>query len=315
MMGTTTSSLCSFPPSKQRFVFRQWILPLAVLSVSLLRPTTNSMAHGFIGRTIVTRRMEHSVLILCEASQNGNPENDEDWEDEHRSSGNGIDNDDIVQTPPVTQQQDISLPRQLPNDILSSIEEKERRERERSLLAQVQEGDKAIKELRKLWGSQSGNSREEELLYQASRGIGNPTLWDESREILEKLTIENPTFLEPFARLSKLYCLMGRLEDSQIMALEVLKLKPWHILAIETMVATSYALNQIETSIHWASQRMPPPSKTEKRKEWIRRAMKSSLEFEYKLLGSERDEEQETENDNDNSEDEYSFRIEKDAWQ
>jgi hypothetical protein len=272
------------------------------------------MAHGFVGRTIVTRRMQHSVLAPCKLSQN-----DEDWENEQRSSGsgsgNGIDNDDIVQALPVTQQQNISLPRQLPNDILSSIEEKERREKERSLLAQVQEGDKAIKELRRLWGSQSGNSREEELLYQASRGIGSPTLWDESREILEKLTIENPTFLEPFARLSKLYCLMGRLEDSQIMALEVLKLKPWHILAIETMVATSYALNQIETSMHWASQRMPPPSKTKKRKEWIRRAMKSSLEFEYKLLGSERDEEQVTEYDDDNSEDKYSFCIEKDAWQ
>jgi hypothetical protein len=317
MMGTTTSSLYPFPPSKQRSVFRQWILPLAFLSVSLLRPPTNSMAHGFIERTIVIRRMQHSVLVHCKISQNGNQENNEDWEDEQRSSGNGngIDNDDIVQALPVTQQQDISLPRQLPNDILTSIEEKQRRERERSLLAQVQKGDNAIKELRRLWGSQSGNSREEELLYQASRGIGDPTLWDESREILEKLTIENPTFLEPFARLSKLYCLMGRLEDSQIMALEVLNLKPWHILAIETMVATSYALNQIETSMHWASQRMPPPSQTEKRKEWIRRAMKSSLEFEYKLLVSQRDEEQETESDDDNSEDEHSFLIEKDAWQ
>ena len=82
---------------------------------------------------------------------------------------------------------------------------------------------------------------------------------------------------------------MGRLEDSQSMALEVLRLKPWHILAIETMVATSYALNQIESAVYWATQRMPPPNETAKRKEWIHRAIEKSLEFENRLLEQQKD--------------------------
>lgn len=265
------------------------------------------MAHGFVESIIDahrTRRRQHSALVHWNAFQNSNQENAES--DEEGSKGQ--DNDDIVQGPPIVPQKEISLPRQLPNDILTSSEEKERRERERSILADIQEGDEAIKELRDFWGSQSGNACEEELLYQAARGIGNPQLWDESLRILEKLTTENPTFLEPFARLSKLYCLMGRLEDSQTMALEILKLKPWHILAIETMVATSYALNQMTSSVYWASQRMPPQSETTKRKEWVHRAIESSLEFEKTL-------DQKRRGGHSDGDDVYSFRVEEDAWQ
>lgn len=311
-MTAVKSSRYFFLLNKQRFVFFPLIL---LLCASPLRPPEYFLAYGFIEGAIGANRVcriQHSVFVHWNVFQNDNQENNEG---EENCNDIGINNDDIVQGPPIVPQQDVSLPCQLSHEILSSVEEKERRERERSLLAQVQEGDKAIKELRKLWGSQSGNTQKEELMYQAARGIGNPQLWDESRGILEKLTTENPTFLEPFARLSKLYCLMGRLEDSQTMALEVLKLKPWHILAIETMVATSYALNQIESSVYWASQRMPPPSQTAKRKEWIHRAIESSLEFENKLLELQQDQVQNKIKEDDIGKDERSFQVEKDAWQ
>eukprot|EP00531_Pseudo-nitzschia_arenysensis_P002495 CAMPEP_0116128278 /NCGR_PEP_ID=MMETSP0329-20121206/7276_1 /TAXON_ID=697910 /ORGANISM="Pseudo-nitzschia arenysensis, Strain B593" /LENGTH=312 /DNA_ID=CAMNT_0003622409 /DNA_START=72 /DNA_END=1010 /DNA_ORIENTATION=+ len=312
-MATTISSVRFPVPFKRQFLFFSIILHIAFLSASLFGRPANLMAHGFVESMIGalrTRRGRHSALIQYHVFRNDNQEHFEDEE----NIGNGKDNDDLVQAPQIVPQQEISLPRQISYDVLTSFEEKERREKERILLAEIQEGDIALKELRNLWGSQSGDAREEELLYQAARGIGNPQLWDESRSILEQLTKNNPTFLEPFARLSKLYCLMGRMEDSQTMALEVLKLKPWHILAIETMVATSYALNQIESSVYWASQRMPPPNQSTKRKEWIHRAIESSLEFE-KTLKSQQDVDQKSQRGHSDGDDMYSFCVEEDAWQ
>ena len=304
---------------QRRLFYLLLLLSRAFFSIGLLRPRTNHFAAYGFQQTIAPRRTPSSVIAHSAVDRGDDQEKDDNKEDEEHSNDNDNDNDndDIVQAPPVVSQQPIFLPRQLPKDILISIEEKQRRERERSLLKQVQEGDEAIQELRKLWGSQSGNSREEELLYQAAKGIGDPRSWDESKEILERLTSENPTFLEPFARLSKLYCLMGRLEDSQIMALEVLKLKPWHILTIETMVATSYALSRIESSFYWASRRMPPPSQTEKRKAWVSRAIEDSLEFEIELLSlqPEEEEEQETAKGKSNGDSGYLFLNEEDAWQ
>lgn len=290
----------------ERFVFRlSLVLPLTILWVGLLETPNQLTAHGFVESSLgihPKRHTQHAVRVQCNFYQNRNMEN---TEGEEEGTQKGIESDDVVQMPPMAPKQEISIPKELPNHILISDQEKDYRERERVLLAQVQEGDKAIKELRTLWGSQSGNTWEEELMYKAARGIGDPRSWDESRQILEKLTTENPTFLEPFARLSKLYCLMGRIEDSQSMALEVLRLKPWHILAIETMVATSYALNQIESSVYWATQRMPPPSETTKRKEWIRRAIEKSLEFEIRLLEQQKI----------GGKKRSSVFIEEDAWQ
>ncbi len=291
---------------KKRFAaFLSQVLPLTILCAGLLEPPKHLTAQGFVGSSTTIhqkRQNRHAVRVQCNYYQNRNIENTEGEED---GTQKGVESDDVVQIPPTTPKQDISTPKELPNDILVSAQEKDYREKERVLLAQVQEGDNAIKELRTLWGSQSGNTWEEELMYKAARGIGDPRSWDESRQILEKLTTENPTFLEPFARLSKLYCLMGRMEDSQSMALEVLRLKPWHILAIETMVATSYALNQIESAVYWATQRMPPPSETAKRKEWIRRAIEKSLEFEIRLLEQQKIGERKR----------SSVFIEDDAWQ
>ena len=307
------SSLLVLPLNKQRFVSILCIFPTIFLSNSFIQNRDNSLAYALIQSKIATLRTPYSVLVHHAVFRNSNQDIGE--EDGHFSSGN-IDphDEDIIEISAVFSGTDIPLPIQSPNYILTSVVEKQRRERERSLLAQVQDGDEAIKELRILWGSQSGNDLNEELLYEASRGIGDPRLWETSREMLEKLTRENPTFLEPFARLSKLYCLMGRFEDSQTIALEVLKLKPWHILAIETMVATSYALNQIESSLHWASQRMPPPSQTEKRKEWVRRAIEHSLEFESKLFTKPKVEDHEIQHDK-NVKDEHSFCDEEDSWQ
>eukprot|EP00536_Pseudo-nitzschia_multiseries_P005231 jgi/Psemu1/12012/gm1.12012_g len=241
------------------------------------------------------------------ASGNSNTSNDDD--------GGG--DDDIVEVPPVPiRRDDLFLPRQLPVDVFHSVEEKRRRRHERSLLQQLEEGDEAVKELRLFWRSQLGSSREEDLLRKAATGIGDPSAWKESQDILEELCKEHPTFLHAFALLSKLYCLMGRLEDSQTMALEVLKLKPWHFLAIETMVATSYALNQINTSVYWASRRMPPPSRTEKRREWVDRALKDSLDYENGLTSFEQTIPGEQTEDTDYDCNNDSFRNEDtDSWQ
>mmetsp|Transcript_11874 Transcript_11874/g.34053 ORF Transcript_11874/g.34053 Transcript_11874/m.34053 type:complete len:337 (+) Transcript_11874:85-1095(+) len=300
-------------------------------TLGLVRPYRSYRSVRFPEGSLTHIQRSCTTLVLLSLNPNNDEESNEEThakdissesydtsdDDDDDDDDNNEDDEDTVQAPPAVLRGDqIFLPRRLPLEILCSVKEKEHRRQERSLLKQLQEGDDAVRELRMFWRSQSGSSRKnEELLHQAATGIGDPSCWQESQEMLEGLCAENPTFLQPFALLSKLYCLMGRLEDSQTVALEVLKLKPWHFLAIETMVATSYALNQINTSVYWASRRLPPPSQVEKRREWIDRALTDSLDFENDLVIEERDLWEET-GKNNNGDNSDSFQDEEtDIWQ
>mmetsp|Transcript_18571 Transcript_18571/g.40434 ORF Transcript_18571/g.40434 Transcript_18571/m.40434 type:complete len:326 (-) Transcript_18571:1532-2509(-) len=321
-IGLTVSAHCFLLIQKRCLLFKLLLLVTwGSVSIGFLPPHKNRMGHGFTKGNLVPLQKSIAALIHSSTARNSGEENSEEMGDTDPSNGSDNfhddddddDDDDTVQTLPVAVPRDhIVIPRQLSRDLLSSIVEKKRRTIERSLLEKIQQGDDAIWELRDFWRSQSGSSREEELLNQAANGIGDPSSWENSKDILEGLCAENPTFLQPFALLSKLYCLMGRLEDSQTIALEVLKLKPWHFLAIETMVATSYALNQINTSVYWASRRMPPPSQSEKRKEWIDHAIKKSLDFEDELVSMRQIEEEESDYDGNI---EYLQNEDEDTWQ
>jgi hypothetical protein len=153
-----------------------------------------------------------------------------------------------------------------------------RRQTERRLLKQLLHGDEAIAELRKLWFSERGLAVQEQM-YMAEAAIGNPQNWTLAESILETLIHADPTYIEPFVRLSKLYCLQGRFEESGRMCQAALENRPWHYVALETMAAVSL-VEQKEKNKEQPSKRLPTPSKKDLRKQWVEQAVEDSIRTE-----------------------------------
>lgn len=155
-----------------------------------------------------------------------------------------------------------------------------RRQTERRLIKQLLKGDEAIAELRRLWFSERGKQVQDKM-YTAERAIGNPQNWTVAQSILEELVMDDPTYVEPFVRLSKLYCLQGRFEESQKICQAVLEIRPWHFVASETMAALSRV--QVIEKEHLI-KRLPTPSQKELRKSWVEQALEDSIQSEQDAM-------------------------------
>ncbi|CAB9502852.1 expressed unknown protein [Seminavis robusta] len=145
------------------------------------------------------------------------------------------------------------------------------------LLADLRNGDDNIHKhrFRDLWYGEWGDDVQAKML-QAWKDLGHPDHWPTAERNLVALCRQDPTYIQPFALLSKLYCLQGRFQDSTEMCQRILELKPYHFMVIETMVANSFALQQLveSESNHqdWQAKRLPPPSQPKERLEWVKAA-------------------------------------------
>ena len=57
---------------------------------------------------------------------------------------------------------------------------------------------------------------------------------------------------------------------------EVLKIKPFHFVVLETMVAVSIAQNKAQQAQLWGAKRLPVPSKEEERRSWVDKAVQDA---------------------------------------
>lgn len=158
---------------------------------------------------------------------------------------------------------------------------------EMELLSELCNGDEAVPKLKELWFSEHNGpprttsssrttettSTVEKLLKEASLCIGNPTQWNKSEEMLIQLINEYPSFIEPYVRLSKLYCLQQKFDTSKQLALQVLEMKPWHFVALQTMVTVAYATNDTSAYFMWQQRKLPPYNQLRERQEWVERAL------------------------------------------
>ena len=61
------------------------------------------------------------------------------------------------------------------------------------------------------------------------------------------------------------------------MSLQVLDFKPWHFVALETMVAVSTAQRDDTMIALYKSRRLPPPSQgAKRRRQWVERALQDA---------------------------------------
>ena len=82
--------------------------------------------------------------------------------------------------------------------------------------------------------------------------------------------------IRPFVRLAKLYCLQGKWEESETLNWHCLQVKPWHYVALETMVACHVAQQHVRAARIWSSRRLPTPSSRERRIEWVNNALRDA---------------------------------------
>jgi hypothetical protein len=155
--------------------------------------------------------------------------------------------------------------------------ERERRKEEMHLLSKLYRHDNVFSEFQ--WFAERG-PEVQALLTTANDNIGRgPDHWPEAQAILLDLIKRDSSFLEPQVRLSKLYCLQGRFDEAATLSQQVLESKPWHFVALETMVAISTAQGNTVLTELWKSRRLPPPSQKEAREQWVDRALQDAEEI------------------------------------
>ena len=217
---------------------------------------TSALVSPFFG----FQRCNHQLLFLT--TPGGAASNCDPSENDHSTR-----NSDILQVP---------LPKETP--FLTTMERR-RRETERHLLADLSNGDDVIPEFKKLWFSERG-PLVEEMMHKAENDIGHPKTWSDAEDMLTQLIKDDPTYLEPYVRLSKLYCLQGRFQESETICQQVLCLRPWHFVALQTMVVINVGNSNLQGVKTWDSNRLPAPSCYDQRKAWVKKAVK---EANYRL--------------------------------
>jgi hypothetical protein len=236
-----------------------------------IRITRNLLVLGFVGTSICGAFQPQVGLLNSESCRYAGlkqaaifrmtPNQDDELNSDSRNN-NGREESSEPYYPPLTQS------------------ELENRKAEMLLIARLlSKGDKAIAEFKHHWFSERGEEAKATLV-KADFNIGKgPDYWPEAEVSFLKLVADDPTFLEPKVRLSKLYCLQAEFSEAEKLSQQVLDSKPWHFVAIETMVAVSTAQGKTTLAELWKSRRLPNPSQAERRNEWVERALLDAEEI------------------------------------
>lgn len=204
-------------------------------------------------------------------SQLQQTENDEDSEDDYN----------------ITFTTDTKLSVPLPTRPPLTTMERERRAAEMELLAELYNGDDALPGFKELWFSERGVQEQEKLIL-GDNNIGKgPGFWTESEQLLTKLCHDDPSFLEPYVRLAKLYCLQARFDEAEVLSKYILLIKPYHFVALETMVATYAAKGHVKSARFWSAKRLPNPSSPDRRNEWVERALQDAQSILHQMTTQE----------------------------
>ena len=148
-----------------------------------------------------------------------------------------------------------------------------RRMLEIELMKSLEKSDDAINELMHLWMYENDASMAHEL--EDMQDECSPGMRYEEHRLLDMIR-QFPTWAEPRARLALLFFFQGRTHDSYDVAIDTLKLKPWHFEIYPLLVLLSLRKGEFGQALAWARRALPPhrpdgPNK--RRNEWIRIAV------------------------------------------
>jgi len=172
---------------------------------------------------------------------------------------------------------------------------KERRKVEIELLQNLAYSDEPMNELWALWFVEKGPGPASQLLstqdyFQAgiiddedsdTGSISKNKEFEESEYKLKEIINEYGTtvdgWAEPINRLATLYYLQGKYKESVAMCELVLDIKPWHFGCLSGIVLCYAQLGDRVNARMYASRRLPPLEATERREEWVDRAVSEAI--------------------------------------
>ena len=140
------------------------------------------------------------------------------------------------------------------NDAALTSAGRHRRQLEMALLDDLRESNDALDALTNLWINERDKESADRLVsMQEDCSAG---LFEEEaqlREMMERF----PNWAEPPLRLGVLYFFKGRTQESYRLALEALKLKPWHIEAPQLLIMICLRNDDLKQALYWARRSLP----------------------------------------------------------
>jgi tetratricopeptide (TPR) repeat protein len=195
-----------------------------------------------------------------------------------KNNNNSIRSPDPYNNPSTLPALDVVLP---PASPLTTIE-RERRQAEIQLLAQLAEGDDSVADLWMLWFGERGSEAAKKLARAEELTNESPLAWKQAEDTLRDLIQEYGVYwVEPVNRLATLYYMQGRLDEAETLCQIVLAVKPWHFGALSGIVMVYAAQADSENARLWAASRLPtfaPTGPNRRRIHWAEKAVASAQE-------------------------------------
>jgi len=155
-----------------------------------------------------------------------------------------------------------------------------RKRLEIDLLESLADSDDAIEELVHLWMHE--NTADDAMVLTAMETQCSDGLIEEEKT-LRSMVLENPHWVEPRVRLALLLFYKGQTEQSYQVAIEALRLKPWHFEICHVFVLLSLRQQDMGQALYWARRGLPSlygktdsDSVSRRRKGWVQRALQAA---------------------------------------
>ena len=140
------------------------------------------------------------------------------------------------------------------DDAILTSAGRHRRQLEMALLDDLRESNDALDALTSLWMNERGKDSADKLISMQEECSAG--LFEEEAQLLEMME-KYPNWAEPRVRLGLLYFYKGRTKDSYRLALEALKIKPWHIEAPQLLIMVCLRNEDLKQALYWARRSLP----------------------------------------------------------
>lgn len=180
---------------------------------------------------------------------------------------------------------------------IQTDEQRKHQAKEIELLSSLYQCDdeSVLTELWTHWFAERGPGPAADLLQaEQLANMGDDRIYQkEAEKMFRKLIKTHGIYwAEPVNRLATLLYRQGRYEESKACCELVLAVKPWHFGALSGIVMVCAGMNDSVNAKIWADRRLPPlqpnengkfnPSGNERRKDWIRRAVRDATNFLFR---------------------------------
>ena len=177
----------------------------------------------------------------------------------------------------VSQDMPTSLDTVLPPSPPLTTIERQRRQAELNLLAQLEDSDDVMSDLWDLWSQERGPEAAARLVEVEKLTEQGPAGWEKAEHSLrEMIETHGVYWAEAVNRLATLCYMQSRYKESEALCKVVLAVKPWHFGALSGIVMVYAAQHDVEAARHWAARRLPsiaPTGANRRRFAWVQKAV------------------------------------------